>query len=259
LTDRPVKYLIFTHYHLDHVCGASRFPGEVTVVAHEKMPVNLREFNEPRLKELIEEVLPGRIAEAEDKLESLGGAGEEEIAEASEALEKARSDLAEAERIELVYPDKTFSDAMVIRLGGHEIRLIHPGPAHTSGNTIVHFVDLGAVHMGDMLFYKRHPYIDWKAGSDTENWIDSLKRVGEWEIDIVMPGHGELTGREGLDWKVRYLSDLRTEVGESIENGKSLEETKESVKMEKYSDLPWAYMLGAGVEAVHNELTGVKR
>ena len=41
---------------------------------------------------------------------------------------------------------------MVIKLGGHEVRLIFPGPAHTSGNTIVHFVDLNAVHMGDMLF-----------------------------------------------------------------------------------------------------------
>jgi glyoxylase-like metal-dependent hydrolase (beta-lactamase superfamily II) len=148
---------------------------------------------------------------------------------------------------------------MSITLGGHEILLIYPGASHTSGNTLVHFVDLKAVHMGDMLFYKRHPYIDWKAGSNTENWIASLERVSGWDVEVVIPGHGELTDKSGLTWKVEYLSDLRAEVGEAIKAGQTLKEAKESVKMEKYSDLPWAYMLDAGVEAVYNELTGVER
>jgi glyoxylase-like metal-dependent hydrolase (beta-lactamase superfamily II) len=113
--------------------------------------------------------------------------------------------------------------------------------------------------MGDMLFYKRHPYIDWKAGSNTENWIASLERVSGWDVEVVIPGHGELTDKSGLTWKVEYLSDLRAEVGEAIKAGQTLKEAKESVKMEKYSDLPWAYMLDAGVEAVYNELTGVER
>ena len=148
---------------------------------------------------------------------------------------------------------------MAIRLGGHEIRLIYPGASHTSGNTLVHFVDLKAVHMGDILFYRRHPYIDWKAGSNTENWIATLERVSGWDVEVVIPGHGELTDKSGLTWKIEYLSDLRAEVEEAVEAGKSLEETKRSVKMEKYSGIPWAYMLDAGVEAVYNELTGAER
>ena len=259
LTDKPVRYLIFTHYHWDHVCGACRFPEGVTVVSHENLPENQKEFNEPRLKELIETEYPERIQEAEEKLESLKGAGEKELAETSKALEKAKTDFAETKQIEFVYPSRTYSDAMTITFGGHEVRLIYPGPAHTSGNTIVHFVDLKAVHMGDMLFYMRHPYIDWKAGSDTENWIASLEMVAGWDIDVVMPGHGELTDKSGLTWKVGYLRDLRVEVGEAVKKGQSLEDTKQSVKMEKYSGIPWAYMLDAGVEAIYNELTGAQR
>jgi cyclase len=259
LTDKPVKYLILTHYHMDHVLGAQRFPEDVTVISHENLPGNQKEFNEANLKEMIEETYPARIKEAELKLASLEDAGEEELAEASMALEKANAALAEAKEIVLVYPDKTYTDAMSITLGGHEIRLIYPGAAHTNGNTLVHFVDLKAVHMGDILFYKRHPYIDWKAGSNTENWIASLERVSGWDVEVVIPGHGELTDKSGLAWKVEYLSDLRAEVGEAIKAGQTLEEAKESVKMEKYSDLPWAYMLDAGVEAVYNELTGAER
>ena len=259
LTDKPVRYLIFTHYHWDHVCGASRFPEEVTVISHENLPENQKEFNEPRLKELKEAEYPKRIQEAEDKLASLKGAGEEELDEASKVLEKAKADFDEAKQIEFVYPSRTFSDAMTITFGGHEVRLIYPGPAHTSGNTIVHFVDLKTVHMGDMLFYMRHPYIDWKAGSNTENWIASLERVAGWDVEVVIPGHGELTDKSGLAWKVGYLRDLRAEVGDAVKKGQSLEDAKESVKMEKYSGMPWTYMLDAGVEAVYNELTGARR
>ncbi len=259
LTDKPVKYLILTHYHFDHVLGAQRFPEDVTVIAHENFLKNQKEFNGPNLKKMIEETYPKRISEAEAKLASLEGAGEEKLAAAAEALEKAKADLAESKEIVLVYPDKTYDDAMAIRLGGHEIRLIYPGASHTSGNTLVHFVDLKAVHMGDILFYKRHPYIDWKAGSNTENWIATLERVSGWDVEVVIPGHGELTDKSGLTWKIEYLSDLRAEVGEAVKAGKSLEEAKESVKMEKYSGIPWAYMLDAGIEAVYNELTGVER
>jgi cyclase len=259
LTDKPVRYLIFTHYHMDHVIGAQRFPEEVTVISHANLPANQKRFNGESLRKMIEETCPERIKEAEAKLESLKGAGEEELAAATEALEKAKTGLAEAKEIVLVYPDKTYEDAMSIMLGGHEIRLIYPGASHTSGNTLVHFVDLKAVHMGDMLFYKRHPYIDWKAGSNTENWISSLERVKDWDVEVVIPGHGELTDKSGLDWMIGYLTELRAEVGEAVKAGKTLEETKESVKMEKYAELPWTYMLDAGVEAVYNELTGVER
>lgn len=258
-TDKPVRYLIFTHYHMDHVIGAQQFPEETTVIAHKNFSYNQKEFNGPNLEKMIEETYPKRINEAEAKLEALDGAGEEELAAAAGAVEKAKTGLAEAKEITLVYPDKTYDDAMTITLGGHEIRLIYPGASHTSGNTLVHFVDLKAVHMGDMLFYKRHPYIDWKAGSNTENWIASLERVSDWDVEVVIPGHGELTDKSGLAWKIGYLSDLRAEVGKAVKDGKSLEETKESVKMEKYAEMPWAYMLDAGVEAVYNELTGVER
>jgi glyoxylase-like metal-dependent hydrolase (beta-lactamase superfamily II) len=259
ITDKPVEYLVLTHYHWDHVCGASRFPEEVTVIAHENLSRNQREFNEPRLAELLEKSYPDRIREAERKLESLEGGSEDELSRAALELENLRAEFEDAKRIKLVYPDTTYSDTMTIMMGGREIRLHYPGQAHTSGNTIVHFVDLRAVHMGDMLFFMRHPYIDWKAGSDCSNWIASLKEVSGWEIDIVIPGHGELTDRGGLEWKVEYLSDLRGEVSDAVDEGLSLEETKSAVKMDAYSELPWSYMLDAGVEAVYNELTGAER
>ena len=71
LTDRPVRYLIYTHYHMDHVGGAFRFPEDVTVISHEDLPGNMRKFNEPRLREMVEKTYPERVREAEARLDSL--------------------------------------------------------------------------------------------------------------------------------------------------------------------------------------------
>jgi glyoxylase-like metal-dependent hydrolase (beta-lactamase superfamily II) len=259
ITDAPIKYLVFTHYHFDHVVGACRFPDETTIISHADLPANQQAFNEPRLKDMIEKSYPERIGAEQAKLDSLSASGSEASGETADALENLRKQFEAAQEIRLVYPDSTFDDEMIIELGGQKIRLYHPGPAHTSGNIIVHFVDLGAVHMGDMLFYMRHPYIDWKAGSNTANWVKTLEAVAQWDIDVVMPGHGRLTDRSGLTWKAQYLRDLRAEVGAAVEKGMSLEEAGAAVRMEKYAGLEWTYMLDAGIAAVYKELTGEER
>ena len=259
ITDAPIKYLVFTHYHFDHVVGACRFPEGTVIVSHSSLPANQQAFNEPRLREMLEKTYPERIGAGQAKLDSLTTSGSEATGETADALRKLREQYDAAQEIRLVYPDTTFDEEMIIELGGQKIRLYHPGPAHTSGNLIVHFMDLGAVHMGDMLFYMRHPYIDWKAGSNTANWVRTLEEVAGWDIDVVIPGHGRLTDISGLKWKTQYLKDLRDEVRAAVDRGMSPDEAGAAVRMEKYADLEWPYMLDAGVAAVYKELAGEER
>jgi len=259
ITDEPLKYIVYTHYHGDHVNGACMLPDEAVVVAHANTARNLATFGEPRVKDDLENNYPRRIDEQWKKLAAIDPGDEAGRTEAAKELERLEADFADYRLVHIVYPDATFTTDTTLVLGRYHVRLVHPGPAHTDGDVVVHFVEQRAVHMGDLLFNHRHPYIDWKAGCDTANWISALSEVASWDVEIVMPGHGELTGPDGLEWMAGYLTELRGEVAAAIEAGRTLEEAKTSATMSPYEDIPWNYMLSAGVEAVYNEMTGAKR
>lgn len=259
VTDKPLRYIVFTHYHGDHVNGACMLPEDAVVVAHENLAGNLGRFGGPRVKEELETGYPRRIEEQKQRIAALDPGDEAHRTEAMQELERLERDFEDYGRVRIVYPEATYRSDTTLALGEYHVRLVHPGPGHTDGNTIVHFVEQKAVHMGDLLFYLRHPYIDWKAGCDTENWIAALAEVSGEDIDVVMPGHGDLTDAGGLEWMAGYLAELRGEVAAAVEAGQSLEEAKQSVAMPPYADIPWTYMLEAGIEAVYNEMTGAPR
>lgn len=256
VTDKPVKFVILTHYHGDHVNGLCSFPESAEIIGHRNFNMNISKFMEKRLTDYLGNRYPGYIRNLEEKVAGLEKEGSPDLEKEKEALETARSNFEDMKKVRVILAERIYDDELVIELGGETIRLVHPGPAHTSGNSIVHFVDRKTVHMGDMLFNRLHPYIDREAGSNTENWIRALKEVAGWDIETVIPGHGELTGKEGLHWKIRYLTDLRKEVAAAIGEGKTLEEAKESVKMSDYSEIGFPYMLAEGIEAVYREMSG---
>ena len=131
-----------------------------------------------------------------------------------------------------------WNEGMTIKLGGETVRLLHYGPAHTSGDLIVVFENAKVVHTGDLFFNGWPPYIDVEDGSDTENWIRIIERLCEDYPDyLYIPGHGKVTDAEHFLDLGEYLRYLRTEVVASIQEGKSKEETIESINVDAYSHL----------------------
>jgi glyoxylase-like metal-dependent hydrolase (beta-lactamase superfamily II) len=108
--------------------------------------------------------------------------------------------------------------------------------------------------MGDLLFNNMVPYIDWQAGSNTANWIAKLNEVQGWPVDKVIPGHGQLAGKEALKTQAAFLIDLRQEVQQAIDQGKTLEEMKKTVRRPEWLHLDGATMLPIPIEAVYHEL-----
>lgn len=74
-------------------------------------------------------------------------------------------------------PDKTFSYEWGKRMGDESIAMYYFGPAHTNGDSIIHFENTNIAHMGDLLFNRRHPFVDRSAGASIENWIRVLHRT----------------------------------------------------------------------------------
>lgn len=135
-------------------------------------------------------------------------------------------------------PHTTFDREMTISMGDESVRLIHMDPAHTSGDTIVIFDKEKVIHAGDLFFHGMPPYIDVNDGSDTKNWIRTIRTLAEKHPDFqVIPGHGKVTSMKEYVRFADYLSVLRQEVAAAIKAGKTKEETIASIDLSRFSDI----------------------
>ena len=76
-----------------------------------------------------------------------------------------------------LYPDLTYTDTWCEKYGKEKICLHYYGPGHTDGDSLVHFQHSNIVHMGDLVFNRRHPFIDKTAGANIDNWIKLLNKT----------------------------------------------------------------------------------
>lgn len=130
----------------------------------------------------------------------------------------------------VVPPDTTFTKDWSIKVGHEEIELRHYGAAHTGGDTIVTFTNANVVHLGDLVFNRRHPYIDRAAGASIRGWIDALRRaVSDHAPDTeYIFGHAAegfaIRGRQGdVDHMRNYLLALLDHVGSAVKAGRPRE------------------------------------
>jgi glyoxylase-like metal-dependent hydrolase (beta-lactamase superfamily II) len=122
-------------------------------------------------------------------------------------------------------PNQTLEREERLDIGGKTIRLLHPGRGHTGGDLVVFFVEDRAVHLGDLFFNGRYPNIDLEAGGSVREWGATLDRVLELGFDRVIPGHGPVTDRAGLEAFQLFIRELWQVAERAAQEGKSLEET----------------------------------
>lgn len=253
VTDRPIRYVVLTHSHGDHVFGLQSFPPGTLIVAQQNLTKNMQR-DDDEIKETLAN-FPSRIDTLKQKIARLGKSQKSEIIQEEENLKKLESRYSFYRELQLVRPQIMMdSGKMTISLGGEDVKIICPGPAHIDDNLIVYFPGQKVVHMGDMLFYRHHPYIDWQAGSNTATWITALRDVQAWPVEKVIPGHGPLAGSEALAEQIRYLSDLRDAVASGLKKSQTLDQMKESIVLPAWKDLGFPNMLPYAIEAVYHEL-----
>jgi glyoxylase-like metal-dependent hydrolase (beta-lactamase superfamily II) len=135
-------------------------------------------------------------------------------------------------------PQKTFADEMTLQVADETLKLVHFGPGHTSGDTVVIFEKSMVIHAGDLFFHGMPPYIDVKDGSDTKNWVATIQKLGEkYPAFKIIPGHGRVTDMKSFLRFAEYLKYLRSAVAAAIKEGKTREQAQESVDLTKFSDI----------------------
>lgn len=97
-------------------------------------------------------------------------------------------------------PTITFKEQLKLSLGGQTIRLDYLPPSHTDGDIVVWFEEANVVHLGDLLFEGRFPFIDTNNGGSVKGYIDNTRQlIGMLnEQTRVIPGHGKLTDKAGV-------------------------------------------------------------
>ena len=122
-------------------------------------------------------------------------------------------------------PNETFSDVHRLDFGDKHLLLVSPGLGHTDGDLVVVFEEERVIHMGDLLFNNHYPNIDLEAGGSVKAWPATLDRVLELDFDRVIPGHGAVTDRAGIQQFQRFMLQL-AQIGQDSANKQlGLEET----------------------------------
>jgi cyclase len=165
-----------------------------------------------------------------------------------------------------VLPTATFDNTWSEAVGDERVTARHHGPAHTGGDAVIHFERAQVVHMGDLLFHERHPFIDRPAGASVQNWMTTIETVSK-QMDretIYIAGHAKegrpvTVGRRELLWQRDYLEAALRYVQRGLRAGHSRTEiaaVRTLKGFEEYQESPPRLTLAATLGAAYDELTG---
>ena len=135
--------------------------------------------------------------------------------------------------ITLTRPHETFLKEKRLKVGDKNVVLTAVGPAHTSGDVLVHAVEDRVIYTGDLLFSGAHPVL-WEGS--VEGWIAACDHILSLDVDVVVPGHGPVTDKTKVAEFRDYLLWFRVETGRRFEAGLSIEDT--ALEISELPDLP---------------------
>lgn len=125
-------------------------------------------------------------------------------------------------------PKITFYTSISLYFNDEEIRMVHFANAHTDGDSVIFFTKSNVLHMGDLFFSGRFPFVDLESGGDVENLTKTIEFILQRlpSTTKIIPGHGPLSTREDLKAYHHMLIQTTEIVREKINQGKSLEKIK---------------------------------
>ena len=198
ITDKPIEYIINTHFHHDHSDGNRAFGKQgIPIIAHQNAK-----------KRMMEDA------------ELYGG------------IYSTIKDFVQPKYDKSSLPVFTYESKMTISQGNEEIELYNFGNAHTDGDSVVVFKNNNIIHTGDAFVRYGYPYVDLNNGGSIKGLIDLL---GALELlcdanTIIMPGHGSLSKKEDVVNLKNTLNDLYNKTIIGLKNGLSYNEISDSIE-----------------------------
>lgn len=142
-------------------------------------------------------------------------------------------------------PVVTFNDSLSLHVNDDELRGIHVQAAHTDGDVFIHFRKANVIHTGDLVFAGMYPFIDIDSGGSVAGVIAAVDRMlALADKDTrVIPGHGKVTDRAGLEAYRQLLVVTSGRMRELVKAGKTLDEVLAARPFADYdAQLAWAFI-----------------
>ena len=219
VTDKPIRYVVNTHHHVDHSFGNQFY-------------------------------LPAEIVSHRGCREALITRGAD-VGMLSERYPHYRDDWAEAR---LTPASITYEDKMIVHLGGKVIELLHPGPAHTYGDTLVYLPEDKVLFTGDVAFHYLPPLA---RDGHISNWIKVANGIlNHLDATTLIPGHGPVSGKEVVSATLKYLRLVKRTSRSHFQRGASVEDTSRAVLLGEYADWVEPERVMVNVQRLYQEFRG---
>lgn len=223
IADKPVRFVINTHYHEDHTGSNEYFQKSAPIIAHDNVRKRLEE---------------GGVA---------GNGGSVKF----DAKPQPKAAL----------PIITFDHDVTVHLNGEDIRALHFPAGHTDGDSVIYFPKSNVVHMGDDFVTYGFPFIDVSSGGSIQGMIDGVENaIAQLPADVkVIPGHGPVSNLDDVRAYVKMLKDTRDAVSAALKQGKTLDQMKQAKILDPWKKYSGDFISeDAFLETLYNSLIGSK-
>jgi len=257
VTDKPIRYVVNTHFHWDHAHGNQVYGPGVEIIGHEftRRMLASGESMGGRSYDMFVGAIPSQIAQLRKQIDGMADA---------DAKRKLGDQLQVQEQYQMATasvkpqpPTVTLTDSLTLHRGGREIRLLFLGRGHTGGDVVVYLPKERVVVTGDLLgagpSYLGDAYLT--------DWAATLDRLRALDFDMVLPGHGDaFQGKAKIDHFQAYLKDFWRQAKTLHDEGLSAEEAARRIDLRShaanYPTIREAGVLNHGVYRAYDEIEG---
>jgi len=223
ITDKPVRFVINTHYHMDHTGGNEFFQKQAPIIAHDNVRKRLEEGSAAG---------NGGSVHMEHKPQPKGA-----------------------------LPIITFDHDITVHLNGEDIRALHFPAGHTDGDSVIYFPKSNVVHLGDDFVTYGFPFIDVDSGGSIDGMISGVENaIAQLPADVkIIPGHGPVSNLDDVRAYVKMLKETRAAVQDGLDKKMTLQQMKEKKVLDPWKKYSGEFISeDAFLETLYNSLTGQK-
>jgi glyoxylase-like metal-dependent hydrolase (beta-lactamase superfamily II) len=221
ITDKPVRFIINTHYHGDHTGGNEFFQKQAPNIAQDNVRKRLEEGGQSG---------NGGSVHMERKAQPKGA-----------------------------LPIITFDHDVTVHLNGEDIRALHFPAGHTDGDSVIYFPKSNVVHMGDDFVTYGFPFIDIDSGGSIDGMISGVEgAIAQLPPDVkIIPGHGAVSSLDDVRAYVKMLKETRAAVQDALDKKMTLEQMKEKKILDPWKKFSGDFINeDVFLETLYNSLTG---
>jgi cyclase len=249
VTNRPIRYVVNTHFHYDHTDGNQVYAGKADIIAHDYVKQAIQTLNVLER----EPYKTSQLTNVPNRIESL----KKQIADAKDPATKtnlerqlkvAEEGWEQLKEIKPTPPNVTYSKNKVMNLGGREVQLLFLGRGHTNGDTVVFLPKEKIVCTGDLM----ESTLAYMGDAQFDEWITTLEALKNLDFETDLPGHGAPFKNKGLITAFQgYLRDLVKQGAELRKQGVRAEEAAQKLDLTTYRNaFPQIQGPGADIRGV---------